>query len=278
MAAVRIDHLLREASITLPTHEARQLLAHTLGMGLTDLIRDGAREVDPTAFRALVRRRLAHEPLQLILGTAGFWDFELEVSADTLIPRADSETLIEAALVACPQTSGRVVDLGTGTGCLLLAFLRARPGWFGVGVDLLPAAAALATRNARRVGVADRAGFAAGSWGGALAGGFDLMLCNPPYIPRGDIADLAPDVRDWEPMSALDGGADGLGAYRVILGDLARLLAPRGAGVLELGVGQAASVAGIARGVGLGVETVRADLGGIERALVVRTNLGVCPG
>jgi release factor glutamine methyltransferase len=163
-----------------------------------------------------------------------------------------------------------VLDLGTGTGCLLLAFLRERPGWFGIGVDLSPAAAALAARNARKAGVADRAGFFAGSWGEAVARGFDLVLSNPPYIPRADIAGLAPEVRDWEPARALDGGADGFDAYRLMLADLPRLLAPHGVGVLELGLGQASYVTEIAAGAGLGVVEARRDLAGIERALVVR--------
>jgi len=270
MALVRIDALLREAAKSVPPHEARQLLAHVLGVGFSDLVRDGAREIDPAEFHKLLERRRACEPLQLILGTAGFWDFELEVSRDTLIPRPDSETLVQAALDACSQSGGCVLDLGTGTGCLLLAFLRERPGWFGIGVDLSPAAAALAARNARKAGVADRAGFFAGSWGEAVARGFDLVLSNPPYIPRADIAGLAPEVRDWEPARALDGGADGFDAYRLMLADLPRLLAPHGVGVLELGLGQASYVTEIAAGAGLGVVEARRDLAGIERALVVR--------
>ncbi len=265
----RIDALLRQAAHLVPVHEARALLCHVLGVDLAYLIGHAAEQIDPARFDALLARRAAHEPLQLILGSAGFWDFEVDVSTATLIPRADSETLVDAALAARDQSTGRVLDLGTGTGCLLLAFLRERLGWFGVGVDLSPAAAQLAARNAIRAGVADRTSFLAGDWAGALLGGFDLVFSNPPYIPLSDIAGLQPEVRDWEPARALAGGADGLDAYRAICADLPRLLAPQGVAVLELGVGQADAVASLARGAGLHVIEARRDLGGVERALVV---------
>jgi len=187
--------------------------------------------------------------------------------------------LVEAALASCDQAAGSVLDLGTGTGCLLLAFLRERPGWFGAGVDLSPDAAALAARNARRAGVADRALFAAGSWADALVGGFDLVLSNPPYIRRAEIGGLAPEVRDWEPTRALDGGDDGLDAYRAIIADLPRLLKPGGVAVLELGIGQAADVMGLAAAAGFdGIRTKR-DLGGIERAIIAsKTPTDPSPG
>ena len=273
MDYARIDVLLRETSKILPQHEVRQLLAYALGTDLSELIKDGEVEVDPREFRGLVKRRMAQEPLQLILGSAGFWDFDVEVSRDTLIPRADSECLVAAALAACPQATGRVVDLGIGTGCLLLAFLRERPGWSGVGVDLSPAAVALAGRNARRAGVDDRTVLIAGSWGEALAGGFNLVLSNPPYIPHFHIARLASEVRDWEPSRALDGGADGFDAYRRILDDLPRLMVPGGVAVVELGIGQASDVAMMARIEGLLVDAIRPDLAGIERAIVLRSRL-----
>ena len=266
----RIDLLLRQAARQVPMHEARALLCHALRVDLTWLVMNAAQMIDPAAFQALLARRVAHEPLQLILGWAGFWDFELEVSAATLIPRADSETLVEAALAARDQPTGRVLDLGTGTGCLLLAFLRARPGWFGVGVDLSPAAAQLAARNAARAGVAARASFLAGDWAAALRGGFDLVFSNPPYIPLRDIAGLAPEVRDWEPARALAGGVDGLDAYRILCADLPRLLVAGGVAVLELGVGQADDVALLARAAGLSILATRCDLGGIARALVAQ--------
>jgi release factor glutamine methyltransferase len=164
----------------------------------------------------------------------------------------------------------RVLDLGTGTGCLLLAALSEFPDAAGVGVDAVPEAAALARRNAAALGLADRAGFLAGSWGGALAARrFDLVLSNPPYIETGAIPGLAPEVARHEPRSALDGGADGLDAYRALLPEARRLLAPEGRAVVELGQGQRTAVEALARGSGLRPLCCRADLGGVDRALVL---------
>jgi SAM-dependent methyltransferase len=180
--------------------------------------------------------------------------------------------LIEAALEACPDQGAalRVLDLGTGTGALLLAVLSELPSASGVGIDLKPEAAALAARNAARLGLAGRACFLAGDWAAALTGRFDLVLCNPPYIECAAIAGLMPEVGRHEPASALDGGTDGLAAYRPIIADLPRLLAPRGVAVLELGQGQQAAVEALARAAGLTPEACRADLGGVPRALVLR--------
>jgi release factor glutamine methyltransferase len=163
-----------------------------------------------------------------------------------------------------------VLDLGTGTGCLLLAVLAERPQAFGVGVDLVPGAAALAAGNAARNGLADRAAFLAGDWAASLSGRFDLVLSNPPYIESAAIAGLMPEVARHEPRSALDGGADGLAAYRHLAAILPGLLAPGGAAVLELGAGQRRAVEALARGAGLVPSACRMDLGGVERALVLR--------
>ena len=223
-------------------------------------------------FAALLARRVAHEPFAYLTGRVGFWTLDLEVSPATLIPRADSETLVEAALEACPDKGAalHVLDLGTGTGALLLAVLSELPAANGVGVDLKPEAAALAARNAARLGLSGRARFLAGDWAAALAGRFDLILCNPPYIESAVIAGLMPEVARHEPASALDGGADGLSAYRRIIADLPRLLAPGGVAVLELGAGQQAAVEALAKVAGLTPEACRADLGGVPRALVLR--------
>ncbi|MFM7420918.1 MAG: N5-glutamine methyltransferase family protein, partial [Alphaproteobacteria bacterium] len=161
-------------------------------------------------------------------------------------------------------------DLGTVTGALLLAVLSEFPTAQGIGLDLKPAAAALAARNAARLGLAGRARFLAGDWAAALTGQFDLVLCNPPYIESAAIPGLMPEVARPEPALALDGGADGLAAYRHIIADLPRLLAPRGVAVLELGEGQQAAVEALARAAGLTLEACRADLGGVPRALVLR--------
>jgi release factor glutamine methyltransferase len=179
---------------------------------------------------------------------------------------------VEAALEACPDKGAalRVLDLGTGTGALLLAVLSELPAASGVGVDLQPEAATLAARNAARLGLSGRARFLAGDWAEAVSRRFDLILCNPPYIESAAIAGLMPEVARHEPASALDGGADGLDAYRRIIADLPRLLVPRGVVVLELGQGQQAAVEALGREAGLTPEACRADLGGVPRALVLR--------
>ena len=266
---------LRGAAIEAPRLEARRLLAHVLNKSEEALLRDPRAPVpadQAQQFAALLARRIAHEPFAYLTGRVGFWTLDLEVSPATLIPRADSETLVEAALEACPDKGAalHVLDLGTGTGALLLAVLSELPAASGVGVDLKPEAAALAARNAERLGLADRARFLAGDWAAALSGRFDLILCNPPYIESAAIPALMPEVARHEPASALDGGADGLAAYRHIIADLPRLLAPRGVAVLELGEGQKAAVEALAKGAGLRAEACRADLGGVPRALVLR--------
>ena len=266
---------LRGAAIEAPRLEARRLLAHVLNTSEEALLRD-PRALVPAdqaqQFAALLARRIAHEPFAYLTGRVGFWTLDLEVSPATLIPRADSESLVEAALEACPDKDAalHVLDLGTGTGALLLAVLSELPAANGVGVDLKPEAAALAARNAARLGLAGRARFLAGDWAAALAGRFDLVLCNPPYIESAVIPALMPEVARHEPASALDGGADGLSAYRRIIADLPRLLAPHGVAVLELGQGQQVAVEALAKAAGLTPEACRADLGGIPRALVLR--------
>jgi release factor glutamine methyltransferase len=247
--------------------ESRILLAHALGATREALIAEPGRLVDPAPFLAMVERRRAREPIARIVGRKGFWTLDLEVSGASLVPRPDSETVVEAALDAAPSGPCRVLDLGTGTGCLLLAVLSELPGAWGVGVDREPEAALLAARNADAAGLAERAAFLAGDWADAVAGRFDLVLSNPPYIPSGDIAGLMPDVALHEPRLALDGGADGLDAYRAILPALDRLLAPGGAAVLECGIGQSSAIAAMAHGWSVDIHR---DLAGIERALRLR--------
>jgi release factor glutamine methyltransferase len=265
---------LRAAAIESPRLEARLLLGHALGLRIEDLVRDPRRPVPPDAaarFAELLRRRLDHTPVAHLLGAREFWSLPIGVSPATLIPRPDSETLIEAAVAAFPDREAvrTVLDLGTGTGCLLLAALTEFPAALGLGVDRVPEAAALAMANARRLGLADRARFLVGDWAGAVDGRFALVLCNPPYIEAGGIPDLAPEVARHEPASALDGGADGLAAYRAVCAALPRLLATGGRAVLELGQGQRAAVEAISRATGLRALACRRDLGGIERALVL---------
>lgn len=270
----RAGQHLRAAAIESPRLEARLLLAHAMGCRTEDLLREPREPVPPGVaerFAAMLRRRLDREPMALLLGAQEFWSLPFGVSPATLVPRADSETLIEAALAAFPrrETVRRVLDLGTGTGCLLIAALSELPGATGVGVDAVPDAAALARRNAAALGFAGRAVFVAGSWGAPIRGRFDLVLSNPPYIETKAIPALEPEVALHEPGSALDGGADGLDAYRALLPDIGRLLAPTGRAVLELGRGQRPAVEALASGAGLRPAGCRADLGGVDRALVL---------
>lgn len=267
--------ILRASGIEEPRREARLLLGHVLGRApglLTTEAREEVGAAEAARFRDLVARRAAHVPVAHLTGRRGFWTLDLLVTPDVLVPRPDSETLIEAALAALPDRSvvRRVLDLGTGSGALLLAALAEFPAAFGVGVDRSPAALAVARANAVRSGLARRALFVCGDWAAALRAGFDLVLANPPYVRTAEVAALAPEVREHEPRAALDGGPDGLAAYRAILAGLPRSLAPRGAAVLELGAGQAADVAALAAASGLAVAQLRQDLGGIPRAIVLR--------
>ncbi|MCW3472958.1 peptide chain release factor N(5)-glutamine methyltransferase [Limobrevibacterium gyesilva] len=266
----RAADALRAAGVESPALEARLLLAHALDVPQTALL-DRAAEIDPNRFDALLARRLAREPMALILGHQGFWTLDLEVSPATLIPRPDSETLIEAALEAFPDRTAvrRVLDLGTGTGCLLLAALSEFPAAWGVGIDRAPAAAALAARNARRNGLASRAAVVCADWASPIRGRFDLILSNPPYIASQEIGALMPEVAVHEPASALDGGLDGLDAYRTLIPALPGLLNEAGTAVLELGQGQAESARNLARQAGFAAPALRRDLAGIARALVL---------
>lgn len=253
-----------------PRLEARLLLAHALGLTRNDLIRDPGRPVDPAPFEAMLARRAAHEPFARIVGHQEFWSMEFAVSDATLIPRPDSETLIEAALAAFADrpAPARIIDLGTGTGCLLLALLNEFPSAFGIGLDLCADAAALAARNAARLGLADRSAFVAGDWAASISGHFDLIISNPPYIPAADIDTLMPEVACHEPRRALDGGQDGYDAYRVILATLTRHLERKGKAILELGIGQARYVSDFARELGFDA-SLRLDLAKIPRAIVL---------
>jgi release factor glutamine methyltransferase len=262
---------LAESGIDNPRLESRLLLAHAIGSTSEDLIRDLHRAIDAPDFDRLVARRSAREPLAYILGWREFWSLKFHVSPATLIPRPESETVVEAALRLVPNRRApvRVLDLGTGTGCLLLAFLHERDVAFGIGTDRSTEAARLARGNAANLGLADRSAFLCGNWDGALNARFDLVLSNPPYVATPDLARLMPDVAEYEPSTALDGGVDGLTAYRAILDALPRLLAPGGSAVLELGLGQYDAVATLAAEAGLRAGFTP-DLAGIPRAMILR--------
>jgi release factor glutamine methyltransferase len=267
---------LRARGFETPELDARLLVGDALGLDHTALLVGAARVLDAeevAAIAALAARRLAHEPVARILGHQEFWGLSLLVTPAVLVPRPDTETVVEAALAAADRGGPRlralrIADLGVGSGALLLALLSELANAIGVGTDRSLPAIETATANADRLKLAARAFFVACDYGEALAGGFDLVVSNPPYIPTNHIATLAPDVRDFEPKAALDGGNDGLHAYRAIAREAQRLLAPGGTLVLELGVGQADIVEALVTAGGLTIESApKRDLAGVPRAL-----------
>lgn len=247
---------LRDAGIPNPDHEARLILRHGL---------------DPDD---AVRRRLSGEPLARMIGTQEFWSLEFELSPDTLEPRADTETLVEAALRRFKDhPPRRILDIGTGTGCILISLLHEWPQAQGVGTDLAAGAVETARRNAERLGVAGRARFVQTDWAAGIDGVFDLIVSNPPYISREVIANLAPEVRNHDPILALDGGEDGLDAYKIILTEIKRVLAPGGWFFLEIGYDQSDSVPRLVENIGSTPERIIPDLGGNPR--VVECHMGI---
>ena len=248
--------------------DARVLFEHATGWSRAEQIADPGRpvpEADMALFSQLIEARAAREPVAYLTGRKEFWSLEFETPRGVLIPRPDSETLVTAALEFCPGAR-RVLDLGTGTGCLLIALLSELPDARGVGLDRSPVAAACAERNAARLGVADRAEILCTDWEAFSAGGFDLILSNPPYIESG--ADLPRDVAAFEPPEALFAGPDGLDAYQQIVKLAPRSLTESGVLIVEVGAGQADQVEDLMRtGLGGRVER-RRDLAGIERCLV----------
>ncbi len=252
--------------------DAEVLMAHALGVSRSDLFLREIGKPAPPAFAALVQRRARHEPVAHIAGSQEFYGLDLRVTADTLIPRGDSETLIDAARewFDGKASPSRILDLGTGTGALLLAALSVYPAAEGIAVDASEAALAVAKDNAMRLGLTDRTRFFCRSWLVANwtegLGQFDLVLCNPPYVESG--ATLDPDVRNFEPGAALFAGPEGLDAYRAIVPQLGKLKSPEGVAVLEIGAAQTESVAAIIRESGFDA-TLRHDLAGRPRALIV---------
>ena len=249
--------------------DAELLMAHALGLSRSDMLLWAMRDAAPESFAALVERRAAHEPVAYITGTAEFYGLTLAVTPATLIPRGDSETLVEAALErAGPE--GRAIDLGTGSGALLLALLANREGWEGVGIDASPGALAAAQGNAAALGLAQRSAWHRRDWGVAGwaddLGTFDLILCNPPYVEDG--ADLDRQVRDHEPASALFAGPEGLDDYRILIPQLRALMNEAASAILEIGANQADAVSAIAAAAGFTV-ILRRDLAGRPRALTL---------
>jgi len=264
----------REANLDSPELDARLLVGHALGLDHTTLATAASRELDAAAAAALaafVTRRLAREPVARILGTKEFWGLPLRITQATLVPRPETETVVDVALAAIDAGGSRaralrIADLGTGSGAILLALLSELPCAFGIGTDLSHEALGVARVNAIRLGLSARAAMVVGDFGAPLASGFDLVVANPPYVASGDIAGLSPEVRH-DPQRALDGGADGLAAYRAIAADARRLIKPLGHLVLELGASQATAVAKLLRMAGLTPARPQPDLNGIPRAL-----------
>ena len=258
-----------------PELDARVLIGHALGLTHTDLALQAARSITPTealAITELAARRLARAPVARIIGEKEFWGLAIKLDAGTFIPRPETETVVEAAVAAVAgknRTAGlHILDLGTGSGALLLALLSELPEAVGIGTDIDAAALECARQNAKAHQLG--ASFVACHYGAALRGPFDIIVSNPPYIARTEIAALAPEVREFDPVRALDGGPDGLDGYRAIAGDLRRLLAADGFIAIELGHGQAEAVAALFSGAGLATEPPRYDLYGKARALVAR--------
>jgi release factor glutamine methyltransferase len=266
---------LRAAGIEAPEFDVRILLKLALGLDDAGLVSAGRAPIsaqEQACFDRLIARRMTGEPIARIAGEKEFWSRSFKLGADTLVPRPETETLVEVALSIFPGRNAelRVLDLGTGSGILLAAILLERPRAIGVGVDRSEAALRIARENLKGLGLGDRAQFIRGDWSAALATRFDLIVANPPYIASGEIAALSREVRDHDPRLALDGGADGLDAYRAIIAELPQLLSARGAVILELGIGQEEAVTLLARAKGLRVEdSAQRDLGNVARALIV---------
>jgi release factor glutamine methyltransferase len=261
----------KQAGIENPRLEARLLLAHAMGVRAEDIVAGRAvpNEEQQNRFEAFIARRIAHEPVAYITGVREFWSLPFLVDTNVLIPRPESETLVEEALRRFPDKDARldVLDLGTGSGCLLLAFLSERPNARGLGIDRSEAAVAVARRNAEALRLDARARFEVRDWK-TISESHDVILTNPPYIKGSDITALAPDVAAYEPQSALDGGPDGLDCYREIARLLQQALAAGGLAFVELGQGQAEAVARIFADNAVDVEGFVNDLAYIPRCLV----------
>ena len=278
------DALLRDTAVALTAagidnvrFEARLLLSHATGLQVEALISHGRDPAPPSVeekLRTLTARRVRREPMAYLLGEREFWGLPFKVSPAVLVPRPDSETVIEAALplLADRMRAWRLLDLGLGSGCLLLTLLKELPNARGVGLDVSREALAVAQTNAQTLSVADRATLVHGDWREpdwtrSLGGPFDLVVSNPPYIEAGTIDRLMPEVARYEPRLALDGGPDGLDPYRLIAAASLQLIVPGGYLLVEIGEGQAIEITRVFKAAGLRVAAPVKDLGGIDRVL-----------
>lgn len=268
----------RAAGLESPDLDARVLVGHVLGFDHAALAASASHVLsaeDAVRIDAFASRRLAGEPIARIVGTREFWSLPLTVTPAVLVPRPETETVVELALALCGRDGPRdrvlrIADLATGSGAILLAVLTEFPNAAGVGTDIDRDALAVAQRNAEQLRLVNRASFVASDYGASLDGAFDLVVSNPPYIPSGDIASLAREVREHDPRHALDGGADGLDAYRAIAADAPRLLASNGYLIVEIGAGQQHDVEELFTKNGLAIAAVKHDLSGISRAIAAR--------
>lgn len=265
----------REVGIDSGEADARLLMAYALGVDRAELIANGGRALtveQAEAIDAFAARRLRREPVARIFGHKEFWSLSLQIGPAVLVPRPETETVVEAALDAVARGARqmaqlRILDIGTGSGALLLALLSELPNAVGTATDISAAALDVARANAERSGVAGRCTFIACDIAAGVPGPFDLIVSNPPYVVHGEIASLPPEVRDYDPALALDGGADGLDGYRAIAAQARGLLAPGGKVIVELGAGQEAAVRALFTKAGLTAAAVLNDLAGIPRAL-----------
>ncbi|MCB8823076.1 peptide chain release factor N(5)-glutamine methyltransferase [Microvirga rosea] len=274
-ALAQLRKSLAEAGFETPALDARLLLLAALDIPATELVmrpENILTSAETEALASLVKRRLAHEPVARILGYREFWGLPFRLSAETLVPRPDTETLVETALRLLPdhRSSLRIVDFGTGTGAILTALLHELPQALGIGIDLSEGAARTARENASLNGVGDRAFFAVSNWAAALRGPFDLIVSNPPYIASPIVDTLDREVREHDPRLALDGGPDGLGPYRVLIGEADRLLTPGGLMILEIGYDQAEPVSRLAADYALEVISLVHDLSNNPRCIALK--------
>jgi len=274
-ALARLRRSLAEGGIENPALDARLLLLAALDIPPEELVMrpDAAlTERQAETLADFARRRLGREPVARILGEREFWGMPFRLSAETLVPRPDTETVVETALALLPdrQAPLRIVDFGTGSGAILTALLHELPQAWGIGVDLSEGAARTARQNARANGVGERAFFVVGSWADSLKGPFNLVVSNPPYIASEVVGTLDPEVREHDPRLALDGGPDGLEPYRVLLGEADRLLTPEGLMVFEIGYDQAESVGHLAAAHALETMRLAHDLSGNPRCIALK--------
>ncbi len=264
---------LAEAGVADAARDGRILAAAAAGLSREDMLRrldDALPQRDLRRLAEAVERRRRGEPVSRIVGVREFWGLEFAITPATLDPRPDSETVVEAVLSLTGTPSPRILDLGTGSGCLLIALLHELPAATGVGTDISPAACEAARANAGRLGVAARAAFVAGNWAEAVRDRFDVVVSNPPYVPSGRIAGLAPEVREHDPVAGLDGGPDGLDAYRGLAGPAARLLREGGLVAAETDGSRAREVRSVFADAGLVPLAVRRDLAGRPRVCLFR--------